>query len=98
MFYIVFFVDLKKNIVVPKQWIKDIKLHKEKFYNNSLNTNQTYTCFYTQNPAAFEDSLPNGKFAPNFDLQKNLDDDGLFKVKLKSYRSKYLCYCLLFSE
>lgn len=89
MYYIAFFDGLKKNLIVPKQWLKDIKLHKEKFYNNSLNRSQKFVCFYTNNSDAFDDEgVPNGNFAPNFDLDfaENVNGDGLFHVKLKAYK------------
>lgn len=101
MFYVVFFVDLKKNFIVPKQWIKNIKLHKEKFYNNSLNSNQIFTCFYTNNEGAFdEEGLPKGDFLPNFTLPlrcsfDGADDDevsGLFRVKLKAFKGNKINY------
>lgn len=91
MYYVVFFEDLKKNFIVPKQWIKDIKSHKEKFYNNSLNCVQAFTCFYTNNPNAFDDfGLPKGNYIPKFDIQvrNDLNGEGLFHVKLKAYKGK----------
>lgn len=95
MFWVVYFEDLKKNVIVPKQWIKDIKLHKEKFYNNSLNSAQTFTCFHTQNPVAFDDvGWPMGSFAPNFDAKMCTDyaGEGLYRIKLKAYRGNYEKY------
>lgn len=92
MFWIVYFESLKKNAIVPKQWIKDIKLHKEKFYNNGLNSNQTFICFYTNHRDAFDDDgLPKGSFAPNFQLgiRTDLLSEGLYSIKLKGYRGNY---------
>lgn len=89
MYYVAFFIKLKKNLIVPKQWLQDIKSHKEKFINKSLNSMQKFTCFYTTNEAAFDDDgLPKGDFPPNFNghFSENLDGDGLFEVKLKAYR------------
>lgn len=88
MYYIAYFLELKKNIIVPKQWIKDIKLHKEKFYNNSLNRTQTFTCYYTNDRNAFDDDdFPKGNFPANFQagFRSDLNDEGLFRVKLKYY-------------
>lgn len=92
MYFVAFFIDLKTSLIVPKQWIKDIKSHKEKFYNHSLNKSQKFTCFYTNNHDAFDnDGLPNGNFPPNFHLGfvDNLNGDGLFRVKLRAYRGKH---------
>lgn len=98
MYWVVYFIDLKKNIIVPKQWIENIKSHKEKFYNKSLNSAQIFTCYYTnQNEAFEEDGLPNGKFNPNFAARasKTLDGEGLYRVKLKAYKGIFVnsvCY------
>lgn len=89
MYYVAFFLDLKKNIIVPKQWIKDIKLNKEKFYNYGVNCSQVFTCFYTNQPGAFDqDGLPNGEFHANFSarVSKTLDGDGLFRINLKTFK------------
>lgn len=95
MYYVVFFVDLTKNFIVPKQWIKDIKLHKEKFYNFSLNSNQIFTCYYTNNEDAFDaDGLPKSDFPPNFaaPMRNDFDDDddneisGLYRIQFGLYR------------
>lgn len=93
MYYVAFFKDYKKNKIVPKQWIKDIKLHKEKFINNSLNSSQTFICFYTNNAAAFDDDgVPIGNFVPNFNapLRCNFQEgdllNGLYRIQLKAYK------------
>lgn len=89
MYYVAFFIDLKKNFIVPKQWIQNIKSHKEKFYNNGVNSNQVFTCFYTNHPDAFdEDGLPNGLVQANFlaRASKTLNGDGLFRVNLKTFK------------
>lgn len=91
MYFIAYFKDLKKRFIVPKQWVKDIKQHKEKFHNHSLNSVQTFVCFYTTEPTAFDDDgLPKGTVVPNFQekFQANLNGDGLYLVKLIAYKSK----------
>lgn len=91
MYYVAFFIDMKKNMIVPKQWIRDIKLHKEKFYNHSLNSGQVFECFYTNQIEAFDvDGLPRRTFQPNFEARvaKKIDGDGLFRIRLKAYKGK----------
>lgn len=93
MYYVAFFIDLKRNLIVPKQWIQNIKLHKEKFYNNGVNSGQIFTCFYTNQQEAFEqDGLPCGKFHPNFSarVSQSLNGEGLFGVNLKAFKGIYL--------
>lgn len=92
MYFVVFLKVLKKNIIVPKTWIKDLKKHKEKFMDLGLNGNQTYECFYTNDPEAFDEhDMPIKTYPPNFDLpfRRDLNGAGRFKVQLKKYRSKY---------
>lgn len=101
MYYVVFLVDLKKSVIVPKQWIKDIKSHKEKFYNRSLNSAQIFACFYTNEKEAFDkDGLPSGKFSPNFAARasKTLNGEGLFRVQLKTFKGNYFSVAFIFFE
>lgn len=99
MYYVAFFIDLKKNKIVPKQWIRNIKHHKEKFYNNGLNCTQIFTTFYTTNDNAFDEhGLPNVDYPPNFEANAstNLDGDGLFRINLKVYKGiSYFFFLIL---
>lgn len=98
MYFVAFFIDLKRNVIVPKQWIHNIKSHKEKFYNHSVNSGQVFTCFYTNQRKAFaEDGLPIGTFQPNFAARFSnaLNGDGLFRVKLKAFKGIYLEFHIL---
>lgn len=57
-----------------------------------MNSNQEFTCFYTDNKDAFDDfGLPNGDFPPNFDAIRRTElnsGDGIYKVKLRGYKGK----------
>lgn len=91
MYYIVFLKKFKKNVIVPKTWIKDLKKHKEKFMDSGLNRNQTYVCFYTKDPLAFDPyGLPIKTFPADFDLplSRNLNNPGRYHVQLRKYRRK----------
>lgn len=48
-------------------------------------------CFYTNRREAFQNGLPSGQFQPNFAarLSKSLEGDGLFHVKLKTFKGTY---------
>lgn len=95
MYYIVYLKDWKKNVIVPKQWIKDVKLHKEKFYNNSVNSSQIFTCFYTNNPNAFDqDGFPQDTYAPDFQARfcDGSNDEGLYRVQLRAYKGEEGCF------
>lgn len=69
MFFVVFLPALKKNVVLPAEWIYNIGDHLEKFINNSLNKNQWFLCYYTTSVAAFnDDHQPNKDVVPDFAL------------------------------
>lgn len=95
MFFVAYLKVLKKNVVLPAKWICNIENHFEKFVNNSINSNQSFLCYYTNNDDAFLNDCPNEDFAPNFRLPMvqriNADGsfDGCFLAKLKKYKSKY---------
>lgn len=93
MFYVVYLVDFKKNIIVPENWILHIQDHLEKFINNGLNKNQTFACFFTNNPMAFhENGTPRTDFRPscNNQFSEQFPDEGLYMVKLKRFQSKFV--------
>lgn len=95
MFFVAYLKELEKNVVLPATWICNIDNHMEKFVNNSINCNQSFLCYYTNNEDAFIDGCPNEEFAPNFQLPmvQHINSDSLFEgcfsAKLRKYKSKY---------
>lgn len=92
-FMLAYFLKLKVNRVVPISWIHDVSSHLEKFLNAGLNSAQTYTCFYTNNPEAFDEiGMPKNDFEPDFNVpfRTDLNGDGRFAVKLKVYKGEYI--------
>lgn len=94
MYYVVFLNKFKKNVILPKSWILGIDEHEENFINNSINSNHQFLCYFTSNPAAFDENMcPKSDFAPNFsanmvnEANKNGTFDGCFLGKLKKYKS-----------
>lgn len=79
-YFVVFLRQLKKYVVLPAAWIKDIDKHYEKFVNNSLNRSQLFLCFFTSNEAAFIDGCPDNNFAIDFDSEivDEINPDGTF--------------------
>lgn len=100
MYFVVYLKALQKNVVIPATWIHEIDSHIEKFINNSINKNQSFLCYYTNNEAAYIDGCPKPYFLPNFCLpmvqQPNPDGsfDGCFVGKLKKFKSKNLSIIL----
>lgn len=92
MYFIAYIKSMKKNIIVPKTWILDVKKHKEKFMDKGLNGNQIFICFYTNDPTAFENDVPLKDYPPNFTapFRRDFNGPGRYKVHLKKYRSKYI--------
>lgn len=75
---------------LPNQ-LRDFK--NSKFINNGLNKNQTFACFFTNNPMAFhENGTPRTDFRPscNNQFSEQFPDEGLYMVKLKRFQSKFV--------
>lgn len=97
MYYVVYLVRFKRNIIVPQNWILRIQDHWEKFINNGLNKNQKFVCFWTDNQMAFdENGTPLENFEPNFDasLCDVFPGEGFYIVNLRAFRGN----CLLISS
>lgn len=89
MYFVVQLVNPKTNFIAPKQWIEGIDEHWEKFVNHSLNRNQQFKCYYSDNPEAMDnENRPNGNFAPNFaaDSSAGFPNEGCYRVKLLAYK------------
>lgn len=94
MFFVVYLRALKKNVILPAEWILDIENHLEKFINNSINRSQKFLCYYTSNDAAFLNGCPDADFKPNFSLAMITENsigafDGCFIGKLNRFFCKY---------
>lgn len=94
MFFVMYLPTLKKNVIIPIEWINDVENHVEKFINNGLNRNQWFLCYYTTNPTAFVDDQPNKNYIPDFTLalvtkfNPNGEFDGCFHGKLVHFNRK----------
>ncbi|XP_055308955.1 uncharacterized protein LOC129572867 [Sitodiplosis mosellana] len=92
MYFVVYIVDLNTTLILPSTWVRDIDDHIEKFINLSLNTAQSFLCFYTNDEEAFEENgAPKMDYPANFDLQSRTDFDGpgCFIAKLKHFKVSY---------
>lgn len=103
MFFVIYLPPLKKNVIVPTEWIFDVGNHLEKFINKGLNTNQWFLCYYTTKTAAFIDDQPDKNYDPDFSLELitkiNADGeyDGCFVGLLVHFKSKStLFFCMSF--
>lgn len=91
MYFVAYLPKIKRNIILPLNWVKDIDDHIEKFMNYGVNSSQTFLCFYTNDPAAFDGNIPQNNFVPKFNsrMRGDLNGDGCFITKLKKYNRKY---------
>lgn len=81
--------SIKRNRVVPHQWIKDVSQHLESFINNGLNNNQTSSVFWTDRTDAFdENGKPKHLFKPNVDAGYgyNFPEEGFYECQLVKFR------------
>lgn len=99
MYFVVFLPPLRRNVLIPVEWIFDIENHLEKFINHGLNSNQWFLCYYTTNPHAFtDDQQPDKGYVPDFtlDLITNVNAghefDGVFFGNLIRFKRKYFFF------
>lgn len=64
MFFVVYSIEIRKYLIIPVNWVKDLSW--EKHVNRSLNRNQFYRCFYSTKEEAWKDGVPDNNFIPNF--------------------------------
>lgn len=96
MYFVVYLSTLKRNVILPAEWIQNVEDHFEKFMNCSINSTQRFLCYYTTKDEAFIDGKPNKDYMPDFDLailqevNSNESFEGCFHGKLKKFKGKFL--------
>lgn len=91
MFFVVYILNANTHVIIPKRWIYDIDRHWEKFINFSLNRNQTFLVFYSENTDAMDkQGRPNVDFAPDFNLGTNVafPENGCYLAKLCRFKGE----------
>lgn len=95
MFYIVFLVEPKINVVIPKSWILDVEDNWEKFVNKGLNSTQKFLCFWSEAEHAQIDGKPNPNFKPQFNNVNHVfPAEGCYFGKLVHFKSECIKLCL----
>lgn len=82
------------HVIVPITWIEDIDSHWEKFVNESINRNQRFKVFYSQEADATDDfGWPDLSYVPNFTvaIDPQFPATGCYKAKLVAYKGKCDC-------
>lgn len=100
MYFVVYLLNDRINIIVPKTWIRDSDEQMEKFVNRGLNSNQKILCFWSQNPFAFDSNgRPKMEFFPNSNKQAtNFPEEGWHLCKLKRFHSGFFVFYLYFKR
>lgn len=83
VYFVVFLREMKKNVILPKLWVKDVDNHFEKFVNNSLNRSQLFLCFY---PETTSHAIINGR--PDENFEPDFNSTNCFIGKMKRYFGK----------
>lgn len=91
MFFVVFLSEVKKLVVVPKEWINESEKNWEKFVNNGLNSSQKFKCFYSEGEnAILPDGKPNSDYPPSFERKSDeFPNEGWYTAKLVMFKGKY---------
>lgn len=75
MYFVVYLLGLNKNVILPATWIKNVSEQFEKFINRSLNRSQAMLCYFTTNPAAFDEkNCPRKDWDPDFSSMVVMND------------------------
>lgn len=92
MFFVVFLIDAKQFIVIPKNWLQNVDALWEGFVNYGINKNIRRTCYYsTQDGAKAANGIPNSNFTPNFDAPRGNQfpcTEGTFLCRVMMYSCK----------
>lgn len=92
MYFVVFLLDIKKNITVPHTWIRNINCHLESFINNGLNCNRNFYTFWTDDDEAFDNNgLPREEYPVNNEASERsiYPNEGWYQCRMKKFRSKF---------
>lgn len=92
MFFIVYFIRPKGNVIIPVSWVREFEKNLENFVNDGLNNNHKYYCFWSQNDAAVKESgEPNAAYLPqfNFGLEHEFPNEGCYLGKIIHFCCKF---------
>lgn len=93
MYFIVFLLPTRKNIVVPYSWIDAVHLHIEHFVNYGVNSNIKIKVFWTNKSEAFDaNGTPRIDYEPNFNAGSSniFPNEGWYFGLLRKFKCKNL--------
>lgn len=66
MYFVVYLIQPKVNVIVPYSWIKGYGAIVENFLNNGISSNHHFSTFWTCDDVAFDiNGLPRSGYMPN---------------------------------
>lgn len=88
MFYIVYLVKPRKNVIIPASWLDANYEQVDKFMFHGVNTNQRFRCFFNDE-LRDGDGVPTASYHPEFDKFKTDESifpaDGCYVAKLVKF-------------
>ncbi|XP_055308540.1 uncharacterized protein LOC129572578 [Sitodiplosis mosellana] len=65
MYFVIFILGAKQNVIVPHSWINDIELYLEEFMNNGVRSNTKFKTFWSEEEEAMSaDGIPLASYMP----------------------------------
>lgn len=69
MFITAFIVSVKKNVIIPEEWVFDV--NQELLKNKGVNSNRNVLIYWSKS-AIGNDGIPNAMHVPNFSATKSV--------------------------
>lgn len=97
MYFVVYILQAKKNVVVPYSWIKGIDSVIENFINNGVKPTYRFQVFWTDSRDAFDredlaedlgEDVPSTNYAPNINASttSTFPHEGWYTCFIKKFK------------
>ncbi|XP_031630860.1 uncharacterized protein LOC116345565 [Contarinia nasturtii] len=90
MFYVVYLINPRLNVIVPQKWILNHEKQLEKDMFFGVNSNQVVLCYYSSD-AYNHQGEPDTEILPNFNLPIDCEfpNEGCYKAKIKVFKMNF---------
>lgn len=97
MFFVVFILSARKNVIVPHSWINEFDSYFESFINAGVNSSRKFKTFWSDEQEAKDaDGIPMASYMPiRFDTcaMRNrvfkFPEEGWYECKIRRCKSKF---------
>lgn len=92
MYFVVYVLQTKQNLVVPASWISSADKLIEHFINYSINSNKSFLFYWTGNPQAFHgNGLPRFEYKPNVHAvsTNEFPKEGWYRCQMKRFHREF---------